>query len=279
MTASTEALRMSLADGFIAEFRLNGSVAILHDGGGLHMAQLPEIAMANEIRRLRAVLAAHDAAQPHNAFASFNVAIGFADKREAQQQEPDLATPDGGIEAGPEEDRIEIAYWSFDARRSGYAKWAESPMSERDAFKAEMRNALGAEKMRAEMRLIGRGWRKVQQQGVYSKADLEAEFQRGRAAGITQVVDAQQQEPYTPQLVEDRLNAWRQRLMNQSGDRLALDDFMGQESIDDLIDFVCAPTSRVRPSQDQADVARLEYLLFGTGWTRADLDAAMKEQP
>lgn len=41
--------------------------------------------------------------------------------------------------------------------------------------------------------------------------------------------------------VEQRLLTWRQRFMNKSGDQLALDDFMGQESIDDLIDFVCAP--------------------------------------
>lgn len=41
--------------------------------------------------------------------------------------------------------------------------------------------------------------------------------------------------------VEQRLLTWRQRFVNKSGDQLALDDFMGQESIDDLIDFVCAP--------------------------------------
>jgi hypothetical protein len=33
-------------------------------------------------------------------------------------------------------------------------------MSERDAFKAEMRNALEAEKTRAEMRLVAKGWRR-----------------------------------------------------------------------------------------------------------------------
>jgi hypothetical protein len=73
---------------------------------------------------------------------------------------PDLATPGGGREAGPEEERIELAYWRFDARRKGYGKWKSAPMSERDAFKAEMRNALGAEKTRAEMRLVGLGWRR-----------------------------------------------------------------------------------------------------------------------
>jgi len=39
--------------------------------------------------------------------------------------------------------------------------------------------------------------------------------------------------------VEQRLRNWRQRHMNKSGDRLALGDFMGQDSIDDLIDCVC----------------------------------------
>lgn len=74
--------------------------------------------------------------------------------------EPDRATPSGGREAGPEEDRIEAAYWRFDARHQGYGEWKQAPMSERDAFKAEMRNALAAEKTRAEMRLVARGWRK-----------------------------------------------------------------------------------------------------------------------
>jgi hypothetical protein len=39
--------------------------------------------------------------------------------------------------------------------------------------------------------------------------------------------------------VEERIRTWRQSTMNRSGDRLAIDDFMGQESIDDLVDFVC----------------------------------------
>lgn len=73
---------------------------------------------------------------------------------------PDHATPSGGQEAGPQEDRIEAAYWRFDARHKGYGQWKQAPMSERDAFKAEMRNALEAEKTRAEMRLVARGWRR-----------------------------------------------------------------------------------------------------------------------
>lgn len=39
--------------------------------------------------------------------------------------------------------------------------------------------------------------------------------------------------------IEHRLRTWRQKHMNRSGDRLALDDFMGEDSIADLVDFVC----------------------------------------
>ena len=39
--------------------------------------------------------------------------------------------------------------------------------------------------------------------------------------------------------IEQRLLTWQQQRMNKSGDRLALDDFMEKDSIDDLIDFVC----------------------------------------
>jgi len=39
--------------------------------------------------------------------------------------------------------------------------------------------------------------------------------------------------------VEHRLLTWRQSFVNRSGDQLALDDFMDQRSLEDLIDFVC----------------------------------------
>lgn len=39
--------------------------------------------------------------------------------------------------------------------------------------------------------------------------------------------------------IEGKLHAWRQSAMNKSGDRLAFGDFMGDDSIDDLVDFVC----------------------------------------
>ena len=39
--------------------------------------------------------------------------------------------------------------------------------------------------------------------------------------------------------IEQRLLTWRQSQMNRSGDRLALDDFMGEDSIADLTNYVC----------------------------------------
>lgn len=49
--------------------------------------------------------------------------------------------------------------------------------------------------------------------------------------------------------VEQRIRAWRQRTMNKSGDCLAIDDFMGQESIDDLVDFVCDECADPQPAR------------------------------
>jgi hypothetical protein len=41
--------------------------------------------------------------------------------------------------------------------------------------------------------------------------------------------------------VEQRLHSWRHRMMNRDGDRVSLSDYMSDEDIDDLIDYVCAP--------------------------------------
>lgn len=84
----------------------------------------------------------------------------FTPPAPAPQQAQDIAEASGGAEGGPEEDRIEAAFWRFDARHKGYGQWRQAPMSERDAFKAEMRNALHAEAVRAEMRMVVKGWRK-----------------------------------------------------------------------------------------------------------------------
>lgn len=40
------------------------------------------------------------------------------------------------------EDPAELSYWNFDARKRGLGPWKGAPMSERDAFKAELRAAL-----------------------------------------------------------------------------------------------------------------------------------------
>lgn len=39
------------------------------------------------------------------------------------------------------EERLEESYWRFDAKRKGYASWGNL-MSERDAYKSELRKLL-----------------------------------------------------------------------------------------------------------------------------------------
>jgi len=79
----------------------------------------------------------------------------------ASAQTHDAMAPSGGLQGRlEEEERIEAAYWRYDARHKGYNEWKLAPMSERDAFKAEMRSALAGEKVRAQMRLVAKGWRR-----------------------------------------------------------------------------------------------------------------------
>ena len=59
--------------------------------------------------------------------------------------------------------------------------------------------------------------------------------------------------------VEQRLHNWRQRTMNRSGDRLALDDMMSKESIDDLIDYVCDEWSDPAAPQQAEPVAQIGW--------------------
>lgn len=70
--------------------------------------------------------------------------------------------------------------------------------------------------------------------------------------------------------VEQRIRTWRQRTMNKSGDRLAIDDFMEQDSIDDLVDFVCdewsepkaaAPEAPAQAAQSAGEVERWKGLV------------------
>ncbi len=71
--------------------------------------------------------------------------------------------------------------------------------------------------------------------------EVRAEVRGAAPSPAGERATAPESPPYWADVVEERLNSWRQQQMNRSGDRLALDDFMGQDSIDDLIDFVCAP--------------------------------------
>lgn len=61
--------------------------------------------------------------------------------------------------------------------------------------------------------------------------------------------------------VEQRIRTWRQSTMNRSGDRLAIDDFMGASEVDDLVDFVCdeyaAPVAQ--PATEQAEAREEQW--------------------
>lgn len=87
--------------------------------------------------------------------------------------------------------------------------------------------------------------------------------------------------------VEQRIRTWRQRTMNKSGDRLAIDDFMEQDSIDDLVDFVCdeyaTPPSAVEAAQPEAvnsasDPMRAHVEEFATkgGWVASSGEGAFE---
>lgn len=69
--------------------------------------------------------------------------------------------------------------------------------------------------------------------------------------------------------VEQRLRGWRQRIINGDGDRLALDDFMDEEAMDDLIDYVCdeyaAPQA---PQQAECQECIEQARLLGIGSER-----------
>jgi len=74
--------------------------------------------------------------------------------------------------------------------------------------------------------------------GGLGSAAIET-VRRAQAAERKAEEAARDAEKLTLDAVEQRLLNWRQSTMNKSGDRLALDDFMGKESIDDLVDYVC----------------------------------------
>lgn len=68
--------------------------------------------------------------------------IGSVAIRRAIEKGQVVLPPDDVVDAefNPNDnDPAEAAFWSFDARKKGYAEWKGRPQSERDAFKAECR--------------------------------------------------------------------------------------------------------------------------------------------
>jgi hypothetical protein len=113
------------------------------------------------------------------------------------------------------------------------AKWAllevANLVSERDALQAKL-SALEKQEP------VGYVYSVATNTGEKSAA-LPANIPNGVPLFAAPV--APQQEKNWRDHVEQRIRNWRQSTMNRSGDRLALDDCMNQQSIDDLIDYVC----------------------------------------
>jgi hypothetical protein len=87
-------------------------------------------------------------------------------------------------------------------------------------------------------------------------------FARDRAIEALETALAQAEPAAWREHVENRIRTWRNSLMNRSGDRLSIDDYMGADDIDDLVDFVCdeyaAPPQKAEPVQfDPAEAMRL----------------------
>jgi hypothetical protein len=99
---------------------------------------------------------------------------------------------------------------------------------------------------------------------------------------IKQALAAPVQEPVAwREHVEQRIRTWRQRTINKSGDMLAIDDFMGQDSIDDLVDFVCdewvEPAAQPAVQEPDADALDGDIDLFDDA--RAILETIVHDQP
>ena len=88
----------------------------------------------------------------------------------------------------------------------------------------------------------------------FDAADVATAAAQGFRDGVASVSAGSEPEAWREH-VEQRLLAWRQSFVNRSGDQLALDDFMDEQSLDDLIDFVCdewALNTRPSPQEGMA---------------------------
>ena len=115
---------------------------------------------------------------------------------------------------------------------------------------ADMVRRLGARTTELESQLAQR----------FDAADMATAAAQGFRDGVASVSAGSEPMAWREH-VEQRLLAWRQSFVNRSGDQLALDDFMDEQSIDDLIDFVCdesrchpldAPSSRPGPADGES---------------------------
>lgn len=82
-----------------------------------------------------------------------------------------------------QQDEVELSYWRFDARRKGYAIWSHTPMSERDAYKAEMNLLLSRKETECYAAKNGYDLGPVQKAQAFAESLIEKAFPRDKNEG------------------------------------------------------------------------------------------------
>lgn len=101
--------------------------------------------------------------------------------------------------------------------------------------KKALREALTDAQIETLIENSGGFWR--EDMFVIEGSELTAMLQAAAALSLPETVG----EPVAwREHVEQRLQSWRQRFINETGDQLSLRCFMDKESVDDLIDYVCS---------------------------------------
>ena len=72
--------------------------------------------------------------------------------------------------------------------------------------------------------------------------------------------------------VEQRIRTWRCSRMNEDGDVLKIDDFMGDADVDDLVDFVCDEYA-APPLPEPLTDAKVTELRSQNGWAKETIRA------
>jgi ribA/ribD-fused uncharacterized protein len=140
---------------------------------------------------------------------------------------------------------------------------------------------VAAIRRRAGMKLeLFRQWQADPNNGAESfhaarDAERAVELASKGGAGVSNSAVTPQQADWEA-TVEQRIRSWKQRVMNRSGDRLAIDDLMDQESLEDLIDCVCAPLPGKSMQASIDEKAAVEFYRLNPSAAVQDLKARLR---